>query len=81
MYGRGVKEILRHHATERHSRRDQRWRYHLQEDDSVTKVVTHQVRGCDRKILTPYQLELEFPDRWDVEFVEIGESCLFTRNI
>ena len=27
IYGRGAREILRHHATERHLRKDQRWRY------------------------------------------------------
>ena len=39
IYGRGAKEILRHHATERHLRRDQRWRYeHLSVEDPVKKT-------------------------------------------
>ena len=37
IYGRGVKEILRHHSTERHLRKDQRWRYeHLAVEDPQT---------------------------------------------
>ena len=44
IYGRGAREILRHHATERHLRKDQRWHYeHLATEDLITKVVKHHV--------------------------------------
>ena len=34
IYGRRAKEILRHRATERHLRKEQRWRYeHLSRED------------------------------------------------
>ena len=60
IYGRGVKEILHHYATERHLRKDQRWRYeYMGIKDPVTKTIRHQVRGRDGKILSPYDLELE----------------------
>ena len=40
IYGRRAREILRHHATERHLRKDQRWRYeHLATEDPVTKTI------------------------------------------
>ena len=42
IYGRGAREILRHRATERHLRKDQRWRYeHLSVEDPITKAVKH----------------------------------------
>ena len=45
IYGRGAKEILRHHGTERHLRRDQRWRYeHLSVEDPVKKTIRHNVK-------------------------------------
>ena len=48
IYSKGAREILRHYKTEGHLRRDQKWRFvHLQEIDSTTGVVTHQVRGKD----------------------------------
>ena len=73
IYGRGPKEILRHHATERHLRKDQRWRYeHLGVVDPVTQVVHHHVRGRDRKLLSPLELEAELPKIIDVELVDIG---------
>ena len=73
IYGRGAKEILRHHSTERHLRKNQRWRYeHLAIEDAVTETVRHQVRGRDRKILSPYELELEYPKFKDAPLVDIG---------
>ena len=46
-------------ATERHLRKDQRWRFeNLSIEDPVTKMVKHHVRGRDGKLLTPYELEL-----------------------
>ena len=78
IYGRGAREILRHHATERHLRKDQRWRYeHLATEDPVTKVVKHHVRGRDGKLLTPYELQLELPKFKDVVLVDIGEKLPF----
>ena len=78
IYGRGAREILRHHATERHLRKDQRWRYeHLSTEDPVTKMVKHHVRGKDGKLLTPYELQLELPKFKDVPLVDIGEKLPF----
>ena len=43
---KGTLEILRHHRTEKHLRRYQRWRYeHLITVDPNTKRVQHRVRG------------------------------------
>ena len=53
-------EILRHHRTERHLRRDQRWRYeHLKSTDPVTLKTQHRVRGKNGKILTRLELAKE----------------------
>ena len=77
-YGKGAREILRHYATEKHLRKDQRWRYeHLSTVDPLTKIVQHQVRGKDGKVLTPYQLELELPHFIESELVDIGEKLPF----
>ena len=76
--GRGPKEILGHHATERHLRKDQRWRYeHLGVVDPVTQVVHHHVRGRDGKLLSPLELEAELPKFIDVELVDIGVKLPF----
>ena len=78
IYGKGAREILRHHSTEKHLRKDQRWRYeHLYKVDPVTKAKIHQVRGKDGKILTPYQLELELPKFRHEVLVEIGQKLPF----
>ena len=59
---KGPKEILRHYATKRHLRKDQRWRYeHLTIEDLLTKRLRYQVRGRDGKVLSNYQLQLELP--------------------
>ena len=43
---KGPYEILRHHRTERHLRRNQRWRYeHLRSTDPITEKTQHRVRG------------------------------------
>ena len=56
IYGRGLRE------TERHLRKDQRWRYeYLAIENTVTKVVRHQVRGKEDKVLNPRQLVGELP--------------------
>ena len=50
---KGTLEILRHHRTEKHLRRDQRWRYeHLRSVQPVTGKVQHRVRGRNGKILS-----------------------------
>ena len=78
IYGKGAREILRHYATEKHLRKDQRWRYeHLSTVDPVNKTVQHQVRGKDGKIFTPYQLQLELPLFIEFELVDIGEKTPF----
>ena len=78
IYGKGAREILRHYSTDKHLRKDQRWRYeHLSTIDPLTKAVQHQVRGRDGKILTPYQLEQELKHFIDAELVDIGEKLPF----
>ena len=78
IYGKGAREILRHYATERHLRKDQRWRYeHLGIEDPITKTIHHQVRGKDGKVLTPYQLELELPKFMTAPLVDIWEKFPF----
>ena len=70
--------ILRHHATERHLRKDQRWRYELLSiEDPITKAVKHGVRGRDGMLLTPYELELEIPNFMEGELVDTGEKLPF----
>ena len=78
IYGKGAREVLRHHSTEKHLRKDQRWRYeYLVKTDLVIRVKTHQVRGKDGKILTPFQLELEYRKFKDAQLVDIGEKLPF----
>ena len=78
IYGKGAREILRHYATERHLRKDQRWRYELLGiEDPITKTIHHQVQGKDGKVLTPYQLELELPKFITAPLVDIGEKFPF----
>ena len=75
---KGPKEILRHYATERHLRKDQRWRYeHLTIEDPVTKRLRYQVRGRDGKVLSNYQLQLELPHFLESELVDIGTKLPF----
>ena len=75
---KGPKEILRHYATDRHLRKDQRWRYeHLTIEDPLTKRPRYQVRGRDGKILTNYQLQLELPHFINCELVDIGDKLPF----
>ena len=78
IYGKGAREILRHHSTEKQLRRDQRWRYeYLYTIDPVTRTKVHQVRGRDGKLLTPYQLELLLPFFKNAQLVEIGQKLPF----
>ena len=79
IYGRGVKEILRHHSTERHLRKDQRWRYeHLAVEDPLTKVVHHQVRDGEGQLLTPNDLQKEYQYFKDAVLVDIEKNCRIT---
>ena len=56
----------------------QKWRYtHLQETDEITGVTTHQVRGKDGYVLTPFELEREKPKFIDVPLVEAGDRFPF----
>ena len=78
IYGKGAREIRRHHSTEKHLRKDQRWRYeNLYKVDPVTRAKIHQVRGRDGKLLTPYQLEMKLPKFNGPELVEIGQKLPF----
>ena len=75
---KGPYEILRHHRTERHLRRDQRWRYeHLRSTDPVTGKVQHRVRGGNGKLLSKVELAKELPKFIHVELVDIGERFPF----
>ena len=78
IHSKGPKEILRHYATDRHLRKDQRWRYeHLTIEDSLTKRPRYQVRGRDGKFLTNYHLQLELPHFINCELVDIGDKLPF----
>ena len=75
---KGTLEILRHHRTEKHLRRDQRWRYeHLKSVDPVTGKVQHRVRGRNGKILSKIELAKELPKFIHVELIDIGERFPF----
>ena len=75
---KGTLEILRHHRTDKHLRRDQRWRYeHLKSVDPVTGRVQHRVRGRNGKILTKIELAKELSRFMHVELVDIGERFPF----
>ena len=75
---KGTMEILRHHRTEKHLRRDQRWRYeHLKSTDPVTLKTQHRVRGRNGKILSKMELAKELPKFMNVELVDIGERFPF----
>ena len=75
---KGTMEILRHHRTDRHLRRDQRWRYeHLKSTIPVTLKTQHRVRGRNGKILSKMELAKELPKFMNVELVDIGERFPF----
>ena len=78
IYSKVARKILRHHSTEKHLRKDQRWRYeYLYKVDPVTKARYPQGRGKDGKLISPYQLALELPKFKDVELADIGEKLPF----
>ena len=71
-------EILRNHRSEKHLRRDQRWRYeHLKTVDPIIGKVQHRVRGRDGKLLNKLKLADERPKCIHAELVHIGERFLF----
>ena len=75
---KGTVEILRHHRTEKHLRRDQRWRFeHLKTVDDVSGKVQHRVRGRDGKILNKSDLAQELPKFIHTELVDVGERHPF----
>ena len=75
---KGTMEILRHHRTEKHLRRDQRWSYeHLKSTDPITLKTQHRVRGRNGKILSKIELAKELPKFIHVELVDIGERFPF----
>ena len=75
---KGTMEILRHHRTEKHLRKDQRWRYkHLKCIDSITGKVHHRVRGRNGKLLSTIELAKELPKFIHSELVDIGELFSF----
>ena len=75
---KGPYEILRHHRTQRHLRRDQRWRYeHLRSTDPVTGKVQPRVRRANGKILSKMELAKALPHFINEELVDIGERFLF----
>ena len=75
---KGPEEILRHHRTEKHLRKDQRWRYeYLKSVDPVTGKVQHRVRGRDGRILNRLALAKEMPRFIHAELVDIGERFPF----
>ena len=75
---KGTLEILRHHRTEKHLRKDQRWRYeHLKSVHPVSGKVQHRVRGRNGKILSEIELAKEMRHFMHVELVDIGERFPF----
>ena len=71
-------EILRHHRTEKHLRKDQRWRYeHLKSTYPITLKTQHRVRGRNGKILTKLELAKELAKFINTELVDIGERFPF----
>ena len=75
---KGPYEILRHHRTERHLRRDQRWRYeHLRSTDPITGKIQHRVRGGNGKLLSKVELAKGLTKFIHVELVDIGERFPF----
>ena len=75
---KGPYEILRHHRTDRHLQRDQRWRYeNLRSTDPITWKTQYRVRGGNGKLLTKVELAKELPKFKNVELVDIGERFHF----
>ena len=74
-------EILRHHGTEKHIRRDQIWRYeHLKSTDPITLKTQHRVRGRNGKILSKIELAKGLPKFIHMELVDIGKRFPFYKD-
>ena len=79
---KGAQEVLRHHRTEKHLRKDQRWRYeHLRTTDPVSGRTRYEVRDRHGRVLEPYELERELPNFIDVELVEVGPKLPFVDEV
>ena len=75
IYGRGVKESLRLHSTERHLCKNQRWRYErLAVEDPLTKAIHHQVRDRKGQVVSSNDLQKEYQHLKDAKLVDIGEK-------
>ena len=75
---KGTMEILRHHRTEKHFRKDQKWHCeHLNSVDPVTLKTQHRVRGQKGKIVNKIELAGELPKFIHSELVDIGERFPF----
>ena len=71
---KGPIEILRHHRTEKHLRRDQLWRTeHLKSVDLISGKVQHRVGGRNGDVLTKIELAKELPKFIYVDLVDVGE--------
>ena len=71
-------EILRHHRTEKHLRRDQRWRYeHLRSIELINGKGQYRVRGRVSEILSKNKLAEEIPKFIHTELFDIRERFPF----
>ena len=78
---KGTVEILRQHRSERHLRRDQRWRYeYFKTVDPASGKVQHRVSGRNGKILTKIELTKELPKLIQAELSDIGERFHFNED-
>ena len=74
-------EILRHHRSKNHLRRDQRWHnVHLKTVDPVSGKVQHRVRGCNEEILSKIELAKELPKFVRTELIDVGERFPFNED-
>ena len=76
---KGPLDILRHHRTEKHLRRDQRWRYeHLRSVDPMSRQIQHRVKGRKGKVLSKIEVAREFQNLFTPSWlVDIGERFPF----
>ena len=71
-------EILRNHRTEKHLRRDQRWRYkQFKSVNPVTGKIQHKVRGRNGRILSQVELAKELTKFIRTELINVGERFPF----
>ena len=79
---KGALEVLRHHKSDKHLRRDQRWRYeHLKTVDPVTGNPHYEVRDKHGRVLDPYQLQKELPNFIDTPLVDLGPKFPFYEEV